>query len=110
MVDGTLPYCGTCSESGYNIYTTNLPNYEEISVWINENAVNIQETVDELNVINYVGLYYEVYVNPYVKNLLQSNGSCVTAEYGYVSDTNFTLRNYQYDIDNNSSNIVTGKK
>jgi lipocalin len=52
-------------------------------------------TIDELDVGQYLGLWYQTYASPIVYQTFEKDGFCCTAKYGIYNDTVLTVYNAQ---------------
>ncbi len=62
------------------------------------------KAVDELNVNNYVGKWYQVYGDNFNK-LFMGNGKCISAEYGLLDNSNISVYNKQLNKNNELETI-----
>ena len=57
-------------------------------------STNSLQTVSELDVNKYIGLWYQMYADNIVYNTFEKNSFCDTAKYTIQSDGNIGLHNY----------------
>ena len=62
------------------------------------------DTVSDLKVEPYLGLWYQVYSGPY-NQLIQGKGKCVTAEYGILEPNKISVLNSQLNSKNEVDEI-----
>ena len=67
---------------------------------LNLNATDIDnlravETVDQLDLNAYVGLWYQVYADNLVYSTIEPDAECVTAKYTFLDDGSVSVHNYQ---------------
>jgi lipocalin len=62
-------------------------------------------TVATLNINQFMGKWYQVYSDPFVKSTFEQNGRCVEANYELVSKNNISVHNLQLDKDGNIQEI-----
>lgn len=66
------------------------------------------KAVDELNLENYLGKWYQVYQDNFNK-LFQGNGRCSTAQYGLINENTVSVYNSQINEKNNEYDDITGE-
>lgn len=64
----------------------------------------IPDTVEELNVENYLGHWIQMYGSP-TNFIFQGYGTCATADYGLLDNGNISVLNIQLDINKNIETI-----
>jgi len=65
----------------------------------------VMATVATLNVNQFMGTWYQVYSDPFVRSTFEQNGRCVTAEYQVVGNNNISVHNSQLDASGNLQEI-----
>ena len=81
-----------------------------ILIFSSNNFVNSQEykAVDELNLENYLGKWYQVYQDNF-NRLFQGNGRCSTAEYGLIDESTVSVYNSQINTKNDEYDDIRGE-
>jgi len=57
--------------------------------------LSLPDTVDELNLSSYIGLWYQMYADQLVYSTIEPDAYCVTALYGDNGDGTISVHNYQ---------------
>lgn len=70
-------------------------------------SVGEYQAVDELNINNYIGKWYEVYQDNFNK-LFQGDGRCSTASYSIINENKISVFNKQIDNKSNKYDEIAG--
>ena len=98
-----------CQFYNYDIFIAYFPNDPTIAIWNDQDSFKELTTVNSTNIINYIGYYYEVYVDSFVLIASQVDAICGTSQYGYINKFNMTLQNARI-IETNQTYVIRNGK